>query len=138
MSKIWTPEGIDLHNARVLAGRLRKPLPDAPKASNSLPALDLPSFDGLEKDIHAKIIEECGKRGWYFIHSRTDKRTTQAIGTPDFVIATFTAVWFIEVKRKGTKPTREQAAIGIFLKHLGKNHAVVYSVEEFLSIVGEK
>ncbi len=93
------------------------------------------AYKGPEKDIHELIIGECRKRRWYFVHSRTDRRTTTAIGVPDFIIATFDKVWWIEVKRKGSKVTREQAAVGIMLKALNQNYAVVYSFEEFISVI---
>jgi hypothetical protein len=88
-----------------------------------------------ESDIHDQIVAECRKRRWYFVHSRTDKRTTTAIGVPDFVIAGFDKVWWIEVKRPNSKPTREQVAVGIALKSLNQNYSVVYSFEEFLNFV---
>lgn len=94
---------------------------------NKTPEIVLPK---REKDIHAEIMEWCASQGYYFVHSRTDKRTTTAVGLPDFIIATFEDVWFIEVKRKGSKPTIEQLAHGTFLKKLNKKHAIVYSLKE--------
>lgn len=88
-----------------------------------------------EADLHAAIIEHCKAHGWYFIHSRMDKRQTAAIGTPDFVIATFADVFFIECKRAKGKPTNAQRAVGIMLDHLKRNYALVDSFAGFLEAV---
>ncbi len=87
-----------------------------------------------ESKLHEQIIEHCRSRGWYFVHSRTDRRTTTAIGVPDFMLALPGGVtWWVEVKRKGNKPTRAQASVGIMLCALGHHHATVFSFEEFLN-----
>jgi len=88
-----------------------------------------------EKDLHGFIADYCRSQGWYFVHSRMDKRQTAGIGTPDFVIATRKGDYYIEVKRKGGKPTREQMAVGIMLQHLGRNYALVDSLAAFLEVV---
>jgi hypothetical protein len=93
----------------------------------------------LENDLHQQIIAECKRFGFYYVHSRTDKRTTNAIGTPDFVLALPDGVvWWIEVKIKGNKPTREQMAVGVMLKKLGQNYALVYSIDEFYHAICDK
>jgi len=89
-----------------------------------------------ESEIHDQIIAECRVKGWYFIHSRTDKRTTTAIGVPDFVICLPNGVtWFIEVKRPKEKPKLAQMAVGVMLEHLGHHYAVVHSLSELLEII---
>jgi hypothetical protein len=88
-----------------------------------------------ESDLHIKIITACHAKGWYVVHSRMDRPSTQAVGVPDFVIATFKGTYFIEVKRKGGKVTMAQLAAGVMLKHLGRKYALIHSFEEFVDFV---
>ena len=73
-----------------------------------------------ESDLHDKVEEYCRTRGWYYIHSRMDRKTTTRIGAPDFVIALATGrtLW-LELKRRGGKPTTPQLAALAQLNHLG-------------------
>jgi hypothetical protein len=111
--------------ARLAHNSGREPKPDQFEPSNE-----------PESKLHDQIIEHCKSKGWYYVHNRMDRPTTTAIGVPDFVLALPGGVtWWVEVKRKGNKPTREQAAVGVMLGHLNHKHATVYSFEEFLAVV---
>lgn len=98
-----------------------------------VPPKDVPNI--AESELHEKIAEYCRLKGWLAVHSRMDKPTTQALGVTDFIVVRPCTVLFIEVKRKGRKPTMEQLAFGAQIKKLGWPHAVVYSFQEFLNFV---
>ena len=104
---------------------------------------DVPHSDAVnrEADLHAEIEAWLKLRRWYYVHSRTDRATTQQKGVPDFIIAKpekglekAETVW-IEVKRKGGKLTPEQTVTKHVLTALGHRFAVVYSFDEFLAAV---
>lgn len=100
---------------------------------------DLPPsepFEGRESELHDQIQAELKRRRWYYVHSRTDKRTTQELGTPDFIIAVpinGKTIW-MEVKRKGGKLTPEQNAVRHVLTASLHIHRVVYSIKEVIEI----
>jgi RecB family endonuclease NucS len=103
----------------------------APKCSEN----EMPSFR-KESDLHDKIIAELIRRRWYFVHSRMDCRTTQLKGVPDFICASPDGrTFWIEVKRKGAKLTKEQNVARHCLLVLGHKWACVYSFQEFLTAV---
>jgi hypothetical protein len=89
-----------------------------------------------ESSLHDQISEYCRGRGWYFVHSRMDRRTTTKKGVTDFIIAGPNGITlWIECKRRGSKPTQEQLAAGMVLTGHGHVHAIVYSFREFLEVV---
>lgn len=89
-----------------------------------------------ESDLHDQILAECRRRGWLAIHSRMDKRTTNRVGTPDFIIAMNNGqTLFIEVKAKGKKLSTEQAATMAWLLKLGHSPKLVYSLNEFMALL---
>lgn len=97
------------------------------------------AYDGPESDVHEQIESYCKQRRWYYVHSRMDKRTTQAKGVTDFIIATDDGVtMWVEVKRKSSKPTPEQIGTKVWLEMLGHRSSIVYSFEEFLEEVTTK
>lgn len=94
--------------------------------------------EGVEReaDLHDQIEKECRHRGWPFVHSRMDRRTTVAVGVVDFVIAADNGrTFWIEAKGAKTKVTREQAATIHWLQNLGHTAAVVRSLAEFLAAI---
>ena len=93
--------------------------------------------DGPENELHTKIEEHLQQHlRWYYVHSRTDKPTTQNVGVPDFIIAAPRGVTlWIEVKRKGGKLDADQNITRHLLKGLDHTHEVVFSMEEFYEIV---
>lgn len=112
--------------------------PDGSYAKNapSSPVAGFSADAGPESDLHDKIAAECKRRGWLAVHSRMDKRATNQIGTPDFIIARPGGrILWIEAKSKGRKLTPEQAATIHWLKNLGHDAHAVWSFEQFIEIV---
>lgn len=107
------------------------------------------AYLGKESDLHDQIEAELKRRRWHYVHSRTDRKTTQAKGCPDFIIAApgrsiyqgggfdtcLATTYWIEVKKKGGKLSPEQNVVRHVLTALGHNHAVVYSFQEFLDVI---
>lgn len=91
-----------------------------------------------ESDLHQDIIDLCRRRGWFYVRSRMDRRTTQAIGVPDFIIAADDGktIW-IECKAKGNKASNEQLATITFLKAKGHVAAVCYSMADVMELVSK-
>lgn len=86
--------------------------------------------------LHEQIDAYARSKGWLVIHSRTDKPATNSRGTPDFILGADNGVtYWIECKRKGSKPTTEQLGMILMLKLLGHKAAIVWSFEEFLEVV---
>ena len=57
-----------------------------------------------EADLQEKISEECRRRGWIFVRSRMDRRTTTACGTHDYMIlGDGGRTWLIEAKSRTGK-----------------------------------
>ncbi len=104
------------------------------------PAFESPktAYIGHEKDIHELIIGECRKRRWYFVHSRTDRRTTTAIGTPDFVIAADRGrTFYCEIKKKGGKLSQDQTIVKHCLLGLNQRYKTIYSFDQFIDFINE-
>lgn len=73
-----------------------------------------------EAEMHQELAEYLRLRGWWFAHSRMDRRTTTAKGVPDFIVAIPGGrTVFVELKRKGGKPTQEQIQTHAHLVKLG-------------------
>jgi hypothetical protein len=102
---------------------------NAPQSRQDAPQA---AFDGRESELHRQIEDELKRRRWFYIHSRTDKRSTNQVGTPDFIIAAPNGkTFFCEVKRKGGKLSVEQNVTRHVLLALGHHFAVVFSMEDF-------
>ena len=103
------------------------------------PALDEPeSKNGVEReaDLHNSIIAHCRANRWYFVHSRTDKSTTQAKGVADFILFLPKGrVVCIECKRKGGKLSPEQNIVRHVLRALEHDYFVVFDFAQFLAAV---
>lgn len=98
------------------------------KASGSAStAIDLPERE-IQDQIEAflrSLGPEC-----YYVRSRMDKPTTNAVGTPDFIGWYLGTPFAFEVKRKGRKPTPEQQAKLAWCHRAGAvNVCVVNSVD---------
>ena len=87
--------------------------------------------DAPESDLHDKVEDFCRERGWYYIHSRLDRRTTVAVGTPDWLVAkpNGQCVW-LELKRRNGKATPAQQAAIAHLRKLGHRAEVVDNWED--------
>lgn len=91
-----------------------------------------------EKYLHRDIMDYCDSQWprWKYIHSRMDKSSRNAIGTPDFVIALPGRVTiYVEAKRPGEKPTLEQRNFIAELLKLGQLVYVVHDMREFVDAV---
>lgn len=98
----------------------------------------LPPDDGEEDQLQEKIAGECIGRSWYFVRSRMDRKTTVAIGTPDFIIFPFVRRAFVvECKSGKKKLTTPQLGVQHFFMKLRQPHYVVRSFAEFLVIAKE-
>lgn len=116
----WTNFDVSLHNAKAAK---------AARHLDSEPATD-------ESKLHEQIIAECRRRGWYYVHSRMDRRTTTALGVVDFIIAADGGrTFWIEAKARNKKPTREQAGAIHWLANLGHKSIVVHNLDGFLAAV---
>ncbi len=110
------------HEAKFLAPLRRQP--------------DMPEPVESESDLHDQIIAYCKGKGWYYVRSRMDRKTTQAVGCPDFIIAADAGRSFwIECKAKNGKGSPAQLETIVHLLKLGHKSAFVWSFEEFLSLV---
>jgi hypothetical protein len=89
-----------------------------------------------ESDLHDDILRHCRDNGWLCVHSRMDRRSTNAVGTPDFIIVTPGTVLFVEAKMPGKKLRPEQRAFAAHIRKLGWPHATVHTFTEFLEVVG--
>jgi hypothetical protein len=97
----------------------------------------------LESELHDQIESELKRRRWYYVHSRMDKPTTTALGVTDFIIAIpengemHARTLWLEAKRHGAKLTKEQNIVRHILKSGGHRHEVVYSMKQFLELLGK-
>lgn len=102
-------------------------------AKNRSPQEFEPTDD--EGKLQDEIERECTNRGWVVFSSRRDKATTNKLGQPDVIAATHTGhVLFLELKKRGGKPTPAQRATLVWLRQNKQIAAVVRSKEEFLMI----
>lgn len=92
----------------------------------------------MESDLRDDLEALCKSRGWLYIRARSDKRSTIAVGWPDFsIFMEHGKSCFLELKRKGGKATTEQLATIAHLKKLGHVAEIVQSMSE-VSVVIEK
>jgi len=88
--------------------------------------------------LHEQIMDYCNAQWprWKFIHSRTDQKSTVAVGSHDFTIfLPGGRTVLIECKAKGGKLSNEQLAWAKELSLLGHGVNVVFSLEEFKRVV---
>jgi hypothetical protein len=89
-----------------------------------------------ESDLHDQIIQFCKDKGWYYVHSRRDKRTTNQVGCPDFILAgEMGNTYWVECKRKGGKPSTAQLAAMAHLNKLRHCAGIVSSMSEFMELI---
>jgi len=102
------------------------PLDIPPKPTDATAPRQTPVRPITEAELHDQVEAYCRLRGWYFIHSRMDQRTTVAVGCPDFAIFTdYGRTLFLELKRPGGKATPKQLATIAHLRKLGHMAAIV-------------
>lgn len=93
-----------------------------------------------ERDLHDEIEARCRAEGWAYVHSRMDKRSTNNVGTPDFILlrSDMTATpecLLIECKRPGQKQTVAQLKWAAWAKKNGWIVHLVHSVEEWEALL---
>lgn len=84
----------------------------------------------LERELHKLISNELLRRGIFAVHSRTDKRTTNAVGVPDFIFAIGGRPIAVEVKMPKGVLSGEQLAVMNQMKATGWNYFVVRSFDD--------
>lgn len=93
---------------------------------------------GREESIHDQIEADLINRRFYYVHSRMDKRTTTALGVPDFIVAAPNCVTlWIEVKRRGGKLSKEQQITKHILLALNHHYFLVFSFDEYLAAINQ-
>lgn len=94
----------------------------------------------LEGELHEAIINHCNGKGWAFIHSRMDKRTTQQKGVCDFIImAPVKRTLLIEAKARNEKLTKDQNIFKAWMRKQGHTVYEVRNMEGFyLAIEAEQ
>jgi hypothetical protein len=80
-----------------------------------------------ERQLHKDIIGLMNNRGIYFVHSRMDKRTTNAVGTLDFYLCVKGRFIALECKTMNGKLSPEQEKV---IDHLIRNGATVVIVRD--------
>ncbi len=88
-----------------------------------------------EKELHDAILSECRERGFITIHSRMDRPSTTAIGSPDFVVVTPGKVIFCECKSRSGKLTKEQQAMCAWFEKLGQKCHIIRTMEDFRELL---
>lgn len=108
--------------ARCDAGRKISPNPGAPSSQKEV------GRGGIQDEIETWLKSQ-SPRAWWTV-SRTDKATTNRVGTPDFV-GVFKGVPFgIECKRPGQKTTPEQDGELLWMRLAGAQTRIAYSKDE--------
>lgn len=98
-------------------------------------------FEPAEREVgrgglHEKIVAECERRVWACITNRTDKRSTSGLGVCDCIIAADRGrTFYVELKAKGKKQSIAQLGFEATLKKNGHVYHLVFSFEQFLSVV---
>lgn len=129
----WKAHDVASHNERV-AKRLRTGAADNPGQDNAPP--EVSSRPLLECDLHDQVETYCRSQGWYYLHSRMDRRTTVTVGAPDFVIFMPQGKTLcLELKRKGGKATKKQLETIAHLRKLGHVAAIADNWEDALLLL---
>lgn len=94
------------------------------------------AHDGPESELHEKILEYCGSRGWICFHGSMAHRTARNLGEPDFtILADYARVFFIECKSKTGKLRPEQLGLSLWAGKLGHTIHLCRSFDEFLNVI---
>lgn len=89
-----------------------------------------------EAKLHEQILAECDRRVWGYVHSRMDRKTTNARGVCDFIIlADGGRTFLIECKLPGKKFSQSQLIFETLSRHNGHTVHRVETIEEFLRLV---
>lgn len=88
-----------------------------------------------ERDLHKQIKGLLGVRSIWYCYSRTDKKTTQAKGVPDFLCCVNGTPLALEAKFAKGRTTEEQESTMAHMRKNGWQCHVVRSVEEVKTIL---
>jgi hypothetical protein len=88
----------------------------------------------LERKEHNKFIGHLKRERYAHSHSRTDRRTTQNLGVPDFLIGCRIGL-AIEFKRRGGRLSREQEEWRTMHEARGGIYHVVETYQQALDIL---
>ncbi len=91
----------------------------------------------LEKELQNQIENFLRLRGITVIRSRTDRKTSNNIGTPDLIFAGRGRAVAMEVKLPGRKPTPEQEKFLAALSADGWLVKIVHALDEARAVVVE-
>lgn len=83
-----------------------------------------------EKVLQQQIVDHLERNGVVVIRSRTDKKTTTAVGIPDLLFAIKGRAIAFEAKLPGKKPTEEQAKMMQLMSRNGWLCIVIHSYDE--------
>lgn len=91
-----------------------------------------------ESDLHEDIMTYCTARGWAFMHSRTDRKTTCNKGAPDFVIwASRGRVFTIECKSRTGKLRPEQLGFKVQCENNDHKILIVTNLAQFVVLTND-
>lgn len=91
----------------------------------------------VERELHKLIGNELLRRQIYFVHSRMDRKTTQAAGTADFVCCVAGHFVCFEAKTATGSLTDEQLAARMEVIRNGGRYYIVRSFQEFYDALRE-
>lgn len=115
----WTAADVAAHNTRT-----------------QKPDVCLVDSEPCEADLHAKIFNECRRRGWIAFHGSMAERTHRTLGEPDFhILCDSGKSLMVEVKARNGKLSLEQHAMILHAEKLGHKIHVVWSFTEFLNLL---
>ena len=83
-----------------------------------------------KKTLQQQIVDHLERNGIIVIKSRTDKKTTTAVGIPDLLFAVKGRAIAFEVKLPGKNPTEEQADMMRLMSRNGWLCLVIHSYDE--------
>ena len=89
----------------------------------------------LERELHKLIANELLRRVIFAIHSRMDRKSTQALGTPDWCFVVAGKPVAVECKTATGQLTKEQKAVSVLMMHNGWCYNVVRSFDEFRCVI---
>ena len=88
--------------------------------------------ESKESNLHEKIIEECKRNGWIYLHGSMAHRSMRTLGETDFhCLLPRGVILHIECKTASGKLSPEQLAMKVFMEHLGHSYHIVRSFIEF-------
>lgn len=110
------------------------PAADPPFAIQQEPAVPTKADLKLEKELQEQIVGFLERNNTVVIRSRTDRKTSTNVGTPDLLFAIRTRAVAMEVKLPGKKPTKEQREMMLRMTGNGWACFIVEAYDEAVEI----